>query len=79
MSKSTIIMLGLIVFAVLGGPLIFYGLLSAGEAGVFENALDNFWWIAGAAIVFIVVTWVSMLAVGNLALKSDSHKEQRNG
>ncbi len=72
-------MIGLILTAIVSGPLIFYGLLSAGNVGVFENALDNFWWIAGAAIVFIVVTWISILAIGNLALKADSHKEQRDG
>ena len=79
MSKSTIIMVGLFVFAVLGTPVIFYGVLAMGEAGFFDNALDNFWLIAGAGIGFVVIVWTAMVFIGSRAVAADAHKDQLNG
>ena len=79
MSKSAITMLALIIFAIVGGPLIFYGLVFLGDAGAFDNALDNFWLIVGAGLGFVVLVWVAVLAIGNLALKADLSKEQLDG
>ena len=79
MSKPTAIMLGLVAFAVLGGPAIFYGLLAMGEAGLFANAYDNFLLLVGAAIIFIVALWTTMLSIGARALAAKEDKEQLDG
>lgn len=79
MSKSTAIMFGLFAFAIIGGPVIFYGLLAMGKAGVFDNALDNFWAIAGIAIGVIVLLWGAMLYFGSLATAAGTNKEQLDG
>ena len=79
MSKSTAIMFGLIAFAILGGPAIFYGLLAMSEAGLFANAYDNFLLLTGGLIAFIVVVWGAMLWIGSRAVAAEDNKEQLNG
>ena len=80
--KSTAIMLGLVLFAVLGGPAIFYGLLAMGEAGLFNNAYENFWLFAGALIAIIVAIWAAMLWLGSRAVSANANNvtgDQLNG
>ena len=79
MSKSAILMLGLVLFGVIGGPVIFYGLLSLGEAGVFDNALDNFWLLAGIGFGLIALFWVAVLYIGHAATKGDQKEGHTHG
>ena len=79
MNKSSGIMIGLVLFAVLGTPAIFYGLLALGDAGLFDNAYDNLLLIAGAGIGFVVILWTAMLFIGSRAVAADAQKDQLDG
>jgi len=72
-------MIGLIAFAILGGPAIFYGLLAMGDAGLFGNPLENFWVIAGGAIVIVAAIWCAILYIGSRAVALDANKEKVDG
>jgi hypothetical protein len=71
-------MLGLILFAVIGGPVIFYALIAMGNSGMFGNPLENFWSILGVGIGAIAVLWIAILAIGNYAVDADKN-EKPNG
>ncbi|WP_298466685.1 hypothetical protein [uncultured Erythrobacter sp.] len=78
-NTSLLVVLGLVVLAIAGGPAIFFGLVAMGNAGVFENALDNFWLLFGSGLGFILILWVGILYIGNRAITADQDEEQLDG
>ena len=72
-------MLGLIVFAILGGPLIFYGLLAMGKAGVFDGIGESFLLFAGAGIAIVFALSAAMLFIGSRATTNSVNQDQANG
>ena len=60
----------MLVAAILGGPAIFYGFLAMGEAGVFDNARDNFWPIVLVVLALVVAWWVFILFIGSRDLRA---------
>ena len=71
-NRSLLTVAILLLVAIIGGPVIFYGALALGDAGVFANASENFWPIVGSAIALIAIYWFAILYIGSRALRQGS-------
>ena len=65
--------------AILGGPLVFFGLLAMGQAGYFDNATENFWLIVGIGLFLIILWWVAVLYLGSRSNTDRINEENLGG
>ena len=62
--KSALVVVGIFALLVVAGPLIFFGLLAAGQAGYLDFFADNVWAIALVVIAVPLCIWLPILWVG---------------
>ena len=62
--RSGLILVALFLFCLLAAPLIFYGLVSMGAAGLFDFLADRFWLIIAILIAAVLAVWVPILWLG---------------
>ncbi|WP_284125604.1 hypothetical protein [Parerythrobacter aestuarii] len=62
--KSALVVVGMFALLVIAGPLLFFGLLAAGQAGYLDFFAANIWAIALVVVAIPLCIWLPILWVG---------------
>ena len=76
--KSALVVVGMFALLIIAGPLVFFGLLAAGQAGYLDFFADNIWALALVVIAVPLVIWLPILWVGGRLDRKYLEREASN-